>query len=145
MHRTRTRPRLAVGVVRRTARPQQTFIRIALALTTLWLALPLAPNRTTTSAGLLLAGGHVPAAAIFIPGPTWVLRRAPRHRRPSHAAEKRAWCLHTPVVGSPATHAPEDPDEISLWAVSDRVEGVRSRGERSPKWGVRAWKGRTSS
>ncbi|MFI9838978.1 DUF6069 family protein [Nonomuraea sp. NPDC051941] len=72
---------LAVGVVRRAARPQQTFVRVALAP---------ALSHTTTSARLLLAGGHVLAAAIVIPGLTWRSRRAPRHLRRSHAAEKRA-------------------------------------------------------
>ncbi|MEV6868631.1 DUF6069 family protein [Streptosporangium subroseum] len=70
---------LAVGVVCRAARPQRTFVRVALALTTVSFALPLAPSHTTTSARLLLAGGHVLAAAIVIPGLTWAIRRAPRH------------------------------------------------------------------
>lgn len=81
---------LAVGVVRRAARPQRTFVRVALALTTLSFALPLAPSHTTTSARLLLAGDHVPAAAIVIPDLTWAIPRAPRHFQLSHAAEKRA-------------------------------------------------------
>ncbi|MGP3919320.1 DUF6069 family protein [Nonomuraea sp. 10N515B] len=51
--------------------PQQTFVRVALALSTVWFTLPLAPSHTTTSARLLLAGGHVLAAAIVIPGLTW--------------------------------------------------------------------------
>jgi hypothetical protein len=61
------------------ARPQQTFVRVVLALTTVWFALQLAPSHTTTSARLLLARGHVLAAAIVIPGLTWAIRRAPRH------------------------------------------------------------------
>ncbi|MFI6597419.1 DUF6069 family protein [Nonomuraea sp. NPDC050536] len=81
---------LAVGVVRRAARPQQIFVRVAFALTTVSFALPLAPSHTTTSARLLLAGGHVLAAAIVISGLTWAIRRAPRHLQLSHAAEKRA-------------------------------------------------------
>jgi hypothetical protein len=72
-------------VVRRAARPQQTFVRVALALTTVWFALQLAPRNTTTSAPhdyigqAPVAGGHVLAAAIVIPGLTWAIRRAPRH------------------------------------------------------------------
>ncbi|MFI6742262.1 DUF6069 family protein [Nonomuraea sp. NPDC050451] len=69
---------LAVGVVRRAAPPQQTFVRVALAVTTVWFALQLALSHTTTSARLLLAGGHVRAAAIVISGLTWAIRRAPR-------------------------------------------------------------------
>ncbi|MGP3958402.1 DUF6069 family protein [Nonomuraea sp. 3N208] len=56
--------------------PRQTFVRVALALTMVWFALPLAASHTTTSARLLLVGGHVRAAVIVIPGLTWAIRSA---------------------------------------------------------------------
>jgi hypothetical protein len=95
-------------------------------------ALPLAPSHRTTSARLLLAGGHVLAAAIVIPGLTWAIgeRRDISSCRTRLRSVRR--CPHTTSVGS-QRHTRRKISTKLLRAVSDRVRGVRSGGERPPR------------
>ena len=67
---------LAAYCARRAKRPVRSFVRCAIGLTLLSFALPLSATHTTTATRLLLAGGHVLAAAIVIPVLAQGVRRA---------------------------------------------------------------------
>jgi hypothetical protein len=71
---------LAVLLARYAARPARSFVQISVALTAVSLAAPLLAAHTATSTKLMLALGHLLAAAIIIPIVT---------RRLSHAAGRR--------------------------------------------------------
>lgn len=58
---------LAVVLARWAKRPARTFLRAAVALGALSLVAPLAASHTTEATRLILAGGHVVAAAVVIP------------------------------------------------------------------------------
>jgi Family of unknown function (DUF6069) len=58
---------LAVAIGRFAARPARTFQRTAIALTVVSLVAPLGATHTDNATRLLLAGGHLIAAAIVIP------------------------------------------------------------------------------
>jgi hypothetical protein len=58
---------LAVALARWASRPARTFGRVAISLTVVSLAAPLAASHTDESTRLLLAGGHVVAALVVIP------------------------------------------------------------------------------
>jgi hypothetical protein len=58
---------LAVALASWTAHPARTFLRAAIALTVVSLAAPLAASHTTEATRLILAAGHVVAAAVVIP------------------------------------------------------------------------------
>jgi hypothetical protein len=66
---------LAVVLARWAADPARTFGRAAVALTAVSLAAPLAASHTTEATRLILAGGHLVAAAVVIPLIVRALRR----------------------------------------------------------------------
>jgi peptidoglycan/LPS O-acetylase OafA/YrhL len=65
---------LALAVARWAARPPRTFLQVAVALTLLSLAAPLAASHTDTDTRMWLAGGHVLAALIVVPSVVRALR-----------------------------------------------------------------------
>jgi hypothetical protein len=66
---------LAVAVARWANDPARTFLRAAVALGVLSLAAPLAASHTTEATRLILAGGHLVAAAVIIPAIVHALRQ----------------------------------------------------------------------
>ena len=58
---------IALGIVRYAARPQRTFVRVAVSLTAISLIAPLFASHTTEATRLILAGGHLLVAAVVIP------------------------------------------------------------------------------
>jgi hypothetical protein len=58
---------LAVALARWASHPARTFLRVAVVLTAVSLAAPLAASHTDESTRLLLACGHVIAALVVIP------------------------------------------------------------------------------
>jgi hypothetical protein len=66
---------LAAAIARWASHPARTFLRAAIALTVVSLAAPLAASHTTEATRLILAGGHVVAAAVVIPVIVKALRR----------------------------------------------------------------------
>jgi hypothetical protein len=66
---------LAVAIARWATHPARTFMRAAIALGALSLIAPLAASHTTEATRLILAGGHVIAAAVVIPVIVRALRR----------------------------------------------------------------------
>jgi hypothetical protein len=59
---------LAVALARWATHPARTFLRVGVVLTVVSLAAPLAASHTDESTRLFLAGGHVVAALVVIPG-----------------------------------------------------------------------------
>jgi hypothetical protein len=67
---------VAVALARWAGHPARAFRRVAIVLTVVSLAAPLAASHTTEATRLILAGGHLVAAAVVIP----VILRTLRNR-----------------------------------------------------------------